>query len=126
VPADDQPVLDATVLDELAASVGGDRTFVVELIQAYLADGAVQVETIVAAVAAGTPDAIVRPAHTLKSSSATLGAARLAARSRTLEQAGRTATLERDANGMGVAALRADWEAAAAALRDWVTENRPA
>jgi two-component system, sensor histidine kinase and response regulator len=124
VPLDDQPVLDTSVLDELAASVGGDRTFVVDLIQAYLADGAQQVEAIATAIGEGRADAVVRPAHTLKSSSATLGAERLAARSRALEQAGRSGTLDGEPDGPGVDALRADWDAAAAALRDWVAENR--
>jgi HPt (histidine-containing phosphotransfer) domain-containing protein len=71
------PVLDEGVLVELAESVGGDRGFVVELIEAFLSDGAQQVTAIDAAHAADDAEALVRPAHTLKSSSATVGAMRL-------------------------------------------------
>jgi HPt (histidine-containing phosphotransfer) domain-containing protein len=123
VPADDLPVLDEAVLDELAASVGGDRAFVVELIEAYLADGAAQVDAITAAIGDGRAEALERPAHTLKSSSATLGAHRLAATSRTLELAARAGSVDGSIEGDVATVLRADWEAAAAALRRWVGES---
>ena len=90
------PVLDEATLAELSASVEGDRAFVVELINAYLADGGAQVDAIEAAVAADDAEALVRPAHTLKSSSATVGALRLAAASRELEMAGRSGSLGSD------------------------------
>ena len=110
------PVLDEAILAELSASVQGDRAFVVELINAYLADGGAQVDDIEAAIAADDAAALVRPAHTLKSSSATVGAQRLAAASRELEMAGRSGSI-----GSGSAAtLRADWDAAVAALGAWV------
>jgi HPt (histidine-containing phosphotransfer) domain-containing protein len=112
------PVLDDVALTELSASVQGDRSFVVELIDAYLADGPAHVDAIEAAVAADDAVALVRPAHTLKSSSATVGASRLAARSRGLEKAGRTGVIgpeARDSAGW----IRAEWEAAATALRTW-------
>jgi HPt (histidine-containing phosphotransfer) domain-containing protein len=110
------PVLDEAVLAELSASVQGDQAFVVELINAYLADGPAQVDAIEAAVAAGDAAALVRPAHTLKSSSATVGAPRLAAASRELEMAGRSGSVE----STSAATLRADWDAAVAALEVWV------
>lgn len=122
-PATELPVLDETVLSELADSVGGDVSFVVELIEAYLADGATQVEAMTAAMDADRADALVRPAHTLKSSSATLGARRLAATSRTLEQAARSGSVNGSMSGVDAGALRADWEAASAALRRWVGEH---
>lgn len=112
-------VLDEAVLEELRASVEGDRAFVVELIDAYLADGATHIEAIGAAVDAGDADALVRPAHTLKSSSATLGAARIATTARELEMLGRSGTL-----GPGVGDLldrvRQDWPATTTAMRAWV------
>jgi HPt (histidine-containing phosphotransfer) domain-containing protein len=118
----DSPVLDASVLAELSASVGGDRAFVTDLIDAYLTDGAQQVEQVEAAVAAGDPEALVRPAHTLKSSSATVGATRLAAIARELEFAGREGRVD-DAQPSHAAALRAEWDAATSALRDWVSRG---
>ena len=113
------PVLDEGVLAELSASVQGDRSFVIELINAYLADGPAMVDAIDAAVAAEDATALVRPAHTLKSSSATVGALRLAATSRELEMAGRSGSVE-PGSSASAAALRADWESAVAALEAWV------
>jgi two-component system sensor histidine kinase/response regulator len=111
-------VLDDAVLDELRASVDGDRAFVVELIEAYLADGAANIEAIASAVDSDDADALVRPAHTLKSSSATLGATRVATTARELEMLGRSGTL-----GTGVGDLlghiQEAWPATTAALRAW-------
>jgi two-component system sensor histidine kinase/response regulator len=111
-------VLDEAVLEELRASVEGDRAFVVELIEAYLADGAAHIEAIGAAVDAADADALVRPAHTLKSSSATLGAARISTTARDLEMLGRSGTL---GSGVGdlLGRVREDWPATTAALRAW-------
>ena len=67
--------------------------FVRELVDAYVSDSAEQVAGIEAALAAGDADALVRPAHTLKSSSATLGAMELSATARTLEMAARAGDL---------------------------------
>ena len=114
------PVLDEAVLVELSASVQGDRSFVVELINAYVADGPEMVDAIEAAVAADDATALVRPAHTLKSSSATVGALRLAAASRDLELAGRSGSVQPTASA---ASLRADWEAAVTALEEWVARG---
>lgn len=113
------PILDEGALRELRQSVDGDRGFVVELIEAYLADGAAQVSDIEAALAAGDAEALVRPAHTLKSSSATVGAARLSVLARELEAAGRSGTLDAATTNRGPE-LRAAWEAAADALRRWI------
>jgi HPt (histidine-containing phosphotransfer) domain-containing protein len=60
-----------------------------ELVDTYLEDGATHIEALRAAVAADDAAAIVRPAHTLKSSSATVGALRLADLCRSLEADGR-------------------------------------
>ena len=113
------PVLDEAVLGELSASVEGDRAFVVELINAYLADGPAHVDAIEAAISADDADALVRPAHTLKSSSATVGAMRLAAASRELEMAARSGSIDATTNA-AAAGMRADWEATVAALTAWV------
>ena len=117
-PRDDS-TLDAAVLEELSDSVGGDRAFVVELIDAYLTDSADQIGAIESAAAAGDAAAIVRPAHTLKSSSATLGARRLSAAARALEMAGRSGAFD-DAAQETAQTLRAEWEVATAALRAWM------
>jgi len=115
------PVLDAAVLEELAASVGGDREFVVDLIRTYLDDTEGQLAAIEAAVAAD-PAALIRPAHTLKSSSATLGAKRLAERARALEIAGRSERID-DGARIDAEQLAQDWREARTALQEWMTRS---
>jgi HPt (histidine-containing phosphotransfer) domain-containing protein len=112
-------VLDEAVLADLSASVQEDRAFVAELIETYLADGRAELDGVAAAIRADDAAALVRPAHTLKSSSATLGAARLAATARELEFAGRSGTLGPDVEGAATR-LGAEWEEAASALRAWL------
>lgn len=79
--------LDQAAIESLVDTVGGDMEFIVEPIDTYLADAPIQVEAPRKALAAGDVEAMVRPAHTLKSSSASLGAPGLAERCRLLEQA---------------------------------------
>ena len=113
----DEPILDEAILAELSHSVEGDDAFVRELIDAYAADGASHLAAIESAGAGGV---LVRPAHTLKSSSATLGAPRVAAVARRLEMAGRSGTIDSDATAGDLAIVRSEWEAAVAALRGWI------
>lgn len=115
----DEPILDAAVLAELRASVGNDRSFVVDLIETYLSDSTAQIEAVEGALDQADADALVRPAHTLKSSSATLGAKRLSTLARTLEMAGRTGAIDEAAQAGG-ANLRRTWEATTEALRGWM------
>lgn len=86
---DEAAVLDKSVLGELRESVGDDDAFIADLVATYLAESADHLAAMDEAAAAGDPAAIVRPAHTLKSSSAALGALRLAAIARDIEVAGR-------------------------------------
>jgi HPt (histidine-containing phosphotransfer) domain-containing protein len=113
-------MIDERVLDELKASVAGDVAFVRDLVDTYVADSAGQVDAVEAAVAANDADALVRPAHTLKSSSATVGAAQLSATARTLEMAGRSGALEGEETQRAASALRGEWEETTTALRAWV------
>jgi HPt (histidine-containing phosphotransfer) domain-containing protein len=112
------PILDAGALAELLDSTGNDVEFVRELIATYLADTPSQLEAMTAAVDSDDAAALVRPAHTLKSSSATVGASRLSARARELEMAGRSGSLQPAVHAT-VEAARAEWTAAAAALSAW-------
>jgi HPt (histidine-containing phosphotransfer) domain-containing protein len=87
---DDQiPVLDQAIMAELRESTGDDEAFVRELIAAYVAEAPEHLDGMARAAAAADAAAIVRPAHTLKSSSASVGAMRLAAICRSIEEAGR-------------------------------------
>ena len=85
----DVPVLDQGVLDELRESVGGDEEFVRELVATYIEEAGPNVAAMADAAASGDATAIVRPAHTMKSTSASVGAMRLSAICRDLEAAGR-------------------------------------
>jgi len=87
--AEEAPVLDRSVVAELRESVGDDDAFIADLVATYLAETADHLAAMDAAATAGDAAAIVRPAHTLKSSSAALGALRLAAIARDIEMCGR-------------------------------------
>jgi HPt (histidine-containing phosphotransfer) domain-containing protein len=87
-------VVDRTVIDELIEATGGDPSFLGELIEAYRTDAPAQLAAMREAVAAGSPGDLVRPVHTLKSSSASLGALGLAERCRSLEAQARSGSLE--------------------------------
>lgn len=115
----DAPILDEKVLSNLSSSVDDDRSFVVELIETFLADGPDQLTAIDAARLEDDAEALVRPAHTLKSSSATVGAMRLSATARELETIGRSGALGEGIDE-GIARLRLDWRASVDALRAWV------
>ncbi len=84
-----EPIVDAPIdnptIDRLLESVGGDESFLDELTEAYLADAPVHLAAIRRALDAGSAEELVRPAHTLKSSSATVGALVLSGYARELE-----------------------------------------
>jgi HPt (histidine-containing phosphotransfer) domain-containing protein len=118
----DAPVFDEAILGELRTSMGDDDDgFGIELAEAYLADGPTQLAAMEAAIAANDASAVVRPAHTLKSSSATLGALRLAEVCRRFEHTGRAGTI--GGEGADPTTLRTEWEAAEAALRNWIASR---
>jgi len=112
-------VLDQSVLRELEESTRDDPAFVRDLIETYLADVPLQLKGIEGAIAADDSDALIRPAHTLKSSSATLGAMRLADISRTLEMTGRSGTLDATTRENANVA-RAEWSNVRDALNNWL------
>ena len=97
-------VLDQGALDNLIAMVGDDPEFVDELVDTYLADAPLQEDAIRAALTSGEAEGLVRPAHTLKSTSLNLGGLRVAEIARAIEERGRTGTID------GVDALLADLE----------------
>jgi HPt (histidine-containing phosphotransfer) domain-containing protein len=122
MPEPDALVLDERILAELTASTGDDIGFVRELIETYLADTPTQFEAMTVAVEAEDAAALVRPAHTLKSSSATVGAMRLSSLARDLEMAGRGGSLDATAR-TGLEAARAEWQAAGDALSEYLQRN---
>jgi HPt (histidine-containing phosphotransfer) domain-containing protein len=109
----DQPdVLDQAVVNELRDSVGGDEAFVRELVDAYLAESPGYLDALVTAAAAGDAAAVIRPAHTLKSSSSAVGAMRLAALSKQVEFAARDGRVDQP----GIDTMVSAWNDTVAAL----------
>jgi HPt (histidine-containing phosphotransfer) domain-containing protein len=82
----DAPI-DLAAFAELHETVGGDRDFLAELVETYRADCPRLLAELRAAVAAGDAPAARRAAHTLKSTSASMGALGLAAECREIEAA---------------------------------------
>ena len=77
--------LDRSALERLSEMTGGDRDFLIELIDTFVADGRTIIDSMERAVVAGSDGELLRPAHTLKGNAVTFGAARLAELSRQLE-----------------------------------------
>jgi HPt (histidine-containing phosphotransfer) domain-containing protein len=84
------PAIDPDAFARLLDITGGELEFVDELVDTYLEDGEQQVELLRDAVTGGAgAEALVRPAHSLKSSSLNVGALALGELCRTLEEAAR-------------------------------------
>ena len=102
--------IDRETLERLLDITGGDVEFLDELVDTYLEDGRAQVAALRDAVASNVVDDLVRPAHTLKSSSANVGALQLADACRALEAAARGGTV--DDAGATVEGIAAAFDAA--------------
>jgi HPt (histidine-containing phosphotransfer) domain-containing protein len=89
-----EPSIDAASFRGVLDAVGGDREFLAELVAAFEADAPVQVTHMRGALEARSPEGIVRPAHTLKGSSASLGALRLSRHCGRLEASSRSGELD--------------------------------
>lgn len=86
----DRPTaIDTTALDRLLDMTGGDLAFLDELVDAYLEDAPAQLRAMRDAAEANGAAELVRPAHSLKSNSANMGAEALAEICRSLEAAAR-------------------------------------
>jgi len=87
--------LDFEVIEALRALGGEDDPDLLhELIETYLEDAPRHLEDMRLALAEGDQELMRRSAHTLKSSSANLGGARLSAVCRAMESAARTPDVE--------------------------------
>ncbi len=110
------PVLDLSVIAELRTAIGDDDEFIADLIATYVGEGSEHIRAMADAIVAGDVAGLVRPAHTLKSSSASIGALRLAAACRGIEEGGR----EGRADGLSgqVEAVRGLWANTLGALAE--------
>jgi HPt (histidine-containing phosphotransfer) domain-containing protein len=89
------PAVDRGALERLVEMTGNDPVFVDELVQTYLEDADLQVEAMRAAAGLGSAEAMIRPAHSLKANSLSVGADQLAEQCRQLETDGRSGTVDR-------------------------------
>ncbi len=96
--------VDSGALDRLLDMTGGDPAFVDELIQTYLDDAVVQLAMMRAAAIAASAAEFVRPAHSLKGNSASMGAERLVELCRQLEADARSGAVERATERVAAAA----------------------
>ena len=109
------PLVDLDVIAELRNATGGDMDFVRELVETYVEETGGYLEALAGAVAANDVAAAVRPAHTLKSSSASVGAMRLAELARGIEESSRGG--RPDGLADAVDRVRTTWAETLAALR---------
>jgi len=111
-------VLDEAILANLLETVGGDRTFLAELVDTYLGDSPGLLEAMRSGLRTADRTALRRAAHTLKSTSASIGAIAFAALCREVE----TNALEAEPVWLEahIQAVAVAYEPVAAALRERV------
>ncbi len=106
--------IDRAVLDEMVEMMGGMTEIVDDIVETYLQE----TPTLVATIAAGDSVEDVRmAAHTLKSSSRSVGAVALGDLAEEIETASRGGSLDDVADAM--AAVSPSYDDAAALLADW-------
>jgi signal transduction histidine kinase/DNA-binding NarL/FixJ family response regulator/HPt (histidine-containing phosphotransfer) domain-containing protein len=108
-------VLDDEVLAELRQVMGAEFG---NLVQMFLVDAAKYIEQLEEAAAGSDLEKMIAPAHTLKSSSANLGAMAVSAAAKRIEVGAREGVLPRPA--VAVAVLEAEFQRASGALRKLV------
>ena len=118
----DDPI-DAAVFANLLEMTGGDHEFVDDLVDTFIDDGRRQVDALQAAAAAGDREALVRPAHSLKSGSLNVGALRLGELCRELEETARAGAVP-DA-GDRVAGIASALDSAAVSLLEARAARNP-
>ena len=89
----DTPAIDPAGFASLAELAGGDEAFIDDLVDTYVEDGDDQVARLRVAIAKGELTAVVMAAHSLRTSSANVGAARVAELAGALEADARTGSV---------------------------------
>jgi len=111
-----EPVLDTGVLADLSEQLGEDNPGLIsQLVATFLENSPELLMNMETAFEAGDGKELTRAAHTLKSVSASLGALRLSALSKSIEQSARAGNL--DGLGHAVAQARSEYRAAESAFR---------
>ena len=92
---EENPILDPQVLNSLREFAGAKaQTVINQIIQQYLEDGPEKLQTIETAATAQDAEALRKAAHSLRSSSANLGAIAIAQLGKTIENIARSGTTE--------------------------------
>ncbi len=112
----DDTVFDSSAFELLKASVGGDASFLSSLIADYLDDTRHHLQAMQQALEERNAALLGRTAHSLKSTSQTMGAVRLAALSRDIEALARENRLDEAAPRVSTAAR--EFATVRAVLRD--------
>jgi HPt (histidine-containing phosphotransfer) domain-containing protein len=86
--------IDKATFANLLDMTGGDQAFVDELVDTYLAEGDRLVQDLLVAAEAGAIEDMIRPAHSMKSSSLNVGALELGELCRALEENARSGFVE--------------------------------
>jgi two-component system sensor histidine kinase BarA len=106
--------IDQVVFANLVEMTGGEMDFVDELVDTFLEDGERQIDAMRAAVEHADMASLTRAAHSLKSGSLNVGALELGSLFRSLEEAGRSASVPDP--GASVAPIASAFDAARRAL----------
>jgi HPt (histidine-containing phosphotransfer) domain-containing protein len=85
------PLIDEATIDELRSTLGDD--FLPELINTYLQETPLLIQDLQQALKDGNAPAFTRAAHSIKSSSASLGALGFSAQAKELEMTGKAGDL---------------------------------
>jgi len=102
------PAFDPSAFDTLRSSVSDDAAFLAELVTDYLEDAREHVDTLQQAAADGQVEQLERTAHSLKSTSQTVGALALADVCRTIETLAHEGKLDQAAGHVPEVAARFD------------------
>ncbi|EPJ6838502.1 ATP-binding protein [Stenotrophomonas maltophilia] len=114
-----KPVLDRDVLDELHAVIGDAAT---QIVAVFLEDAPVMVQQLQLAAQNGDEPRLQAVAHSLKSSSANVGALSLSAIAQRIQHEARSGSLQRPA--VAVALLVAEFARARVALTGYLAQHR--
>jgi signal transduction histidine kinase/CheY-like chemotaxis protein/HPt (histidine-containing phosphotransfer) domain-containing protein len=111
-------MIDESVLSTLRASLGDDDAVMKQLIDMFLADAPKLVGSAKAALASGDKETLTRSAHSLKSTSATMGATKVSVAAKELEVLARAANFAESAGTLD--RLESELDAALAVLKQKV------
>src|SRR5262249_36415026 len=119
-PSPSGSTLDAGVIGDLIDVMGDEFT---ELVRVYLEDTPKAVARLEQAAAAGQREGIIATSHSLKSTSANLGALRLSELAKRLEHGARSGDVGSDALVL-VGELKREYQIVAGALNDLIAKVR--